>query len=524
MPVNVLASPSFLTGPQDNLVTVDVYTGTSGGIVNSIKSLEAKYNVDLIGMLRAGAAAAQLVPVIEGIANGKLLMNPQAALARLLTASNRLVAAVGGSSLNSAFSALSSGVQSAIGEAGQVLGQIEATVGGVVNTIVNGAVGDIQALGAVINGFANDAGAFLMVDTQALAGMAAGVINQCAAYGISGAFEHMVKNITNPYVLNSIVAQTLPSLIRTGDLTSLQSLSMIASSVGISAVNPSLLPSFVQSYNRSLIGSAIQRTPYQDGATYVQMMATFNTADPTWNVSTRSSDGDDDDAVDISSLLGGTDDFTGVLASGVMNSSDPVEQMNGLATVYQPSDVDTDLKAMYPTTYIDPALRSTDVPTEPEQAAAATPTVDASTSTTAVQAPTTYQNIGGTTYRVTNDGNGEGWRSNAINVGDGVAHGDGTNNYYPVSSGEATPATPPASDKVGSQPNPGTYKVVNGQTYQTVKNEYGGTETYLVAKGEGNGQAWSSTGINFGGVDHGDGTDNYFAVDPVTLQRLTNSG
>jgi hypothetical protein len=516
MPANQLASPSFLTGPRDNLVAIDVYSGTAGGIVNAIQSLEQKYNVDLIGMLRAGQAAAQLLPVVEGIANGRLLLNPQAAIARLLTASNALVSAVGGTGISSAFNALSSTVQGTIGAAGQVLGQVEATVGGVVSTIANGAISDIQGLGQLINGFANDAGAFLMVDTHALAGMAAGVINQCAHYGIAGAFDKMISNITNPMVLNSIIAQTLPNLIRTGDLASLQSLSLIASSVGIAAVNPRMLSDFTRSYNRLLSGSAMQAMPYQDGQTYTQMINTFNTANPTWNAYSRSSGATDDDAIDLTSLQGGSDDFAGVLASGVMNSTDPTEQMYGLAVAYPRSDVDTDLKTMYPSTYIDPALRSTPVPLEPGAAQTASSPVDASTSTTAVTAPPTYQTINGATYRVTQDGNGEAWQSNAIDFGQGVAHGDGIYNYQPVSSGEARPAVPPASDRVADQPNPGTFKVVNGNTYQTVNN-MGHTETYLVQETD-SGVAATSTAINWGyGVMHSDGKYLYTPVNPTTL-------
>jgi hypothetical protein len=456
MPSNVLASPSFVTGPNDNLATVDVFSGTAAGIVNSIASLAASYDVDLIGMLRAGAAAAQLLPLIEGVANAQVLLNPTAAIARLLTASNTLVNAVSGTTINTSFNTLSTGVQTAIGASGQVLGEVAVTVGDAVSTISNGGISDIQSLGALINSFSNSS-AFMMVDTQALAGMAAGVINQCASYGISGVFQQMVSNITNPQVLNSIIQQTLPNLVQVSDITSLQAIANSANGVGISAINPSLLSSFTTNYSRSASGNTQQATPNQDTATWAQINTCYNAASPGWASASRAGDTNGATTLNLTALQGGSDDFNSALAAGVFGSSDPSTQLYGLAAVYSPVDVNTQLKSFYPSTYIDPALRATEVPTQPTQLNSTAATgVNASISATAVV--------------------------NNSNV-----------SMSPV---------PLANDQVGNQPNPATYQSVKTTQYQ------GSTS--------GSGQSVTNTAITWGSRV-GDWWDNknYIAVIPA---------
>jgi hypothetical protein len=450
---NVIATPTFVTGPNNNLATVDVFSGTASGIVNSIASLAAQYNVDLIGMLRAGSAAAQLLPVVEGIANGSLLLNPANAIARLLTASSTLTSVVGGSSVTSAFNSLSDGLQSAISAGGQVLGQVEATVGGVVSSIANGAISDIQGLGSLINNFAGTA-EFMMVDNQALVSMAAGIINSAAKYGISGAFASMVKNITNPYVLNGIIQQTLPNLVATGDLTSLQAITGLTSAAGISAINPSFCSAFTTSYSRSASGNSSQALPTDDTATWDSVMDCYNAANPGWNIASRAGDSDGTSTIDLTSLQSGTDDFNSALAAGVFASAqtdpqvaatDTTTPFYALAPAYDQVDTDQQLKDMYPNTYIDPALRSTPVTVEPTQLqTASTSAVNAATSTTAVQATPS-----GLTAAQTQQVIAQGYETTAqsqqnLNAGynDGMITFDG----------------PAPNDPVGSQPNPATYQ------------------------------------------------------------------
>ncbi|WP_321949538.1 hypothetical protein [Paraburkholderia sp. J10-1] len=383
MPSGALASTGFLTGPGDNLAAIDVYSGTAGGIINSIQSLAAKYDVNLIGMLRSGAAAAKLLPLVQGVANGQLLMNPQNAIARILSASNTLVQATSGGSVNSAFSALSSSIQASIGTAAQMVGSVEASVGSVVSGITNGAIGDIQSLGKLINSFSGSS-PFMLIDNQALGGVAAGVINQCASLGVSGVFESMVSQITSPTVLSAIVKQTLPGLVRTGDLASLRILAAVASAAGISSLNPSAISQFVQTYSRTAYGCINQATPALDSSTFTQMLAVFDAAAPSWNFCTRASQGVNDSAIDLSSIVGGTSDFTSALAAGVANTTDADTQLYGIAVTCSATDVDSLLKSMYPNSYIDPALRTGGMAVDPSQVDTASG-VSAATSTTAIQ-------------------------------------------------------------------------------------------------------------------------------------------
>lgn len=518
MPSNKIALPSFVTGPRDALVTVDVFSGTAGGIVNSIQSLAAKYDVDLIGMLRAGAAAAQLIPVIEGIANGKLLMNPQAAIARLLTASNTLVAAVGGplNALNSTFNALSSDVQAGIAAAGQVIGDVEVTIGNVVSTVANGAISDIQALGGMINQMAGGSG-FLMVDTQALGGFAAGIINQCAKYGISGAFAQITKNITDPRVLNAIIGSTLPNLISASDIGGLQALANVANIVGIAAVNPRMLPSFTRAYIRLGSGSTQQASPYQDASTWGDISGCYATADPSWNVASRAGDSSDDPTLDLSALQNGTDDFNSVLSAGVFNTaattpSDTTTPFYGLAPLYPDQSVDSLLKQNYPNTYIDPALRGSDTVVEPTQAQYDTGSlVNAATSPTAMTAMTDSNGI--TSAVSAADAAGSDGQSANLD-----AYFANMRNQAAATQSTAVPNALAQNDTVGDTPAPVNF-TQNGKTYQTVVNQ-GHTETYLV-EANPSGVAGTSTAINWGGgVLHSDGHYLYTPVNTNTLAPL----
>ena len=458
---NVLAPPSFVTGPNDALITVDVFSGTASGIVNSIASLAAQYDVDLIGMLRAGAAAAQLLPVVEGIANGQLLLNPQNAIARLLTASNTLVGAVGGT-VTAAFNGLSSGLQAAIGAAGQVLGSVEATVGGVVSTIANGAVSDIAGLGSIINSFAGSA-EFMMVDNQALIGMAVGVINSAARYGVPGAFAAMTRTITNPYVLNGIIQQTMPNLVVASDLTSLQSLTAAAGPQGISAVNPNFTSDFTTSYSSTGTGASVgQGMPNQDASNWTAIQNCYNQANPGWNIASRVGDSDGSSTIDLTSLQGGTDDFNSALAAGVYASAqtnpsvpptDTTTPFYALASVYPQVDPNQQLADMYPSTYVDPALRSTQQPVEPTQLqTGAGAAVSAATSTTAVQP-------GSGSLGTYNPSTQLGTRADG-SISSVQANAEAAAGYN--SGAIVFDDTPPPHDRVAAQPNPATYQSTNG--------------------------------------------------------------
>jgi hypothetical protein len=485
MASNRLALPSFVTGPNDAVVTVDVFSGTSGGIVNSIQSLAAKYDVDLIGMLRAGAAAAQLVPIVEGIANGRLLMNPQAAIARLLTASNLLTAAVGGTPISSAFNTLSQGVQEGIAAAGQIVGQVEATIGGVVSTIMNGAISDVAALGSIINSFASEGFQFLMTDNQALIGMAAGVINASARYGISGAFGAMISQISSPYILNGICQQVAPGLVSASDLVSLSALIRCAGPAGIRSINPSILINFTTSYSRrGTAASQQQGMPSADPDTWSDIVDCYNQANPSWNIASRVGDAAEDATLDLTSLQSGTEDFNAVLAGGVYANAhtdpsttptDTTTPFYALAPLYDAVDPNQQLKDMYPNTYIDPALRSTPMAVDPTQLqTGAGAAVNAATSQTAIQASST----------------------------------DMTSNQIQV-----------ANDPVAQTPNPATYKTVGGKQYVTIPD---GPDrgTYLITPNDTGMQAQANS-INWGeGYWHSDEKYLYQPVNKDTLQPI----
>jgi hypothetical protein len=500
---NVLAKPSFVTGPNDALITIDVFSGTSSGIVNSISSLASQYDVDLIGMLRAGAAAAQVLPVVEGIANGRLLMNPANAIARILTASNTLVAAANGTSLGGLFNSLSDGVQSAIAAGGQILGDVTATVGGVVSTIANGAVNDIQALGSLINGFAGSA-EFMMVDNQALISMAAGVINQASRYGVSGAFNAMVKGITSPYILNGIVQQTMPGLVSVSDINSLSAIAGAVATGNLRAINPSICLSITQNYSRSASGNAQQALPSSDADNYQSIIDCYDAANPGWNNVSRYVG---DSTIDLTSLQSGTDDFNSALTAGVFASAqtdpsqpptDTTTPFYALGPVYDSVDPDQQLKDMYPNTYIDPALRSTATPVQPTQLQTDTSSVvSAATSATAIQQTPSSTSMP------------SGFETSA-------EHQANLDNGY--NDGMMVWDPPAKNDPVSETPNPATYKTVGGKTYMTKPNGFGGTETYLVTETNSGVEA-TSTAINWGyGVEYSDGKNFYQPVDPNTLQ------
>jgi hypothetical protein len=518
MPSNIIARPTFQTGPRDNLITVDVFTGTSGGIVNSIKALSQKYDVDLIGMLRAGAAVAQAIPVIEGIAHGKLLMNPQAAIARLLTASNTLVGALGGpiNALNSTFSALSADVQAGIAAAGQVVGEVEVAIGGVVSSVVNGAIGDIQALGGLINQFAGGNG-FLMVDVQALGGFAAGVINECARYGISGAFAQMTKNITDPRVLNAIIGSTLPNLISASDIGGLQALANVANVVGIGAINPRMLPQFTRAYVRIGSGSVQQATPYQDSQNWNDMMDCYDTAQPDWNVASRAGDDPSDPTLDITALQNGTEDFNAALSAGVYNNSasaspDDNTHFYALAPLYEDTDVNQQMKDAYPNSYIDPALRSTDQVIDPRQVQNdTTPAVDASTSETAYQPSTSVTNQIPVKRADGTINSAQKAKEMAMGYNSGALVFD---------DNEAPQNSTATNDSVADTPSPVTFSR-NGKTYMTIT---GGQDrgTYQIEPNT-TGQQAQANSINWGqGYWHSDEKYLYNPVDATTLQPVKN--
>lgn len=341
-----LAAPSFTTGPNDSLAVVDNYTA-SGGVINSIQDQLANLGVIVPDVLRGGAALASILPIVTGIKNGIASANPAALVARLLSSASQIT---------SAFAFLGPDVQNEILSGLGDIAPIAITVAGLAKQVSVTNFSNLQSVGNLLSSFTGSAEAFGIIDPAAIGSIVGAVVGQLNSYGVTGVFGVAMAGITDASIIARASGIALPGIIAASDIVSLGQMAGLLPPSAILTLNPLALTQLASSYARtSLNAMGVTNPQANDGASFSALFGTsdtpgtFDQVSSDWNVAPRETSAGTANATDISSLMGGSDDFTSVLSNGV-KSLDPADSQQdyAIATTYPDTDVMSNLQNGFP--------------------------------------------------------------------------------------------------------------------------------------------------------------------------------
>lgn len=346
-----LATPTFVAGAKDDLATADIYSQTNDAVINSIQEQgDDLFDASNSLGLRGGKA-------MQAVANDKLTSSvPSLSLGEIT------------SRIGNAVSAVASGIRNlSDSAAGALLRQIGpampnvplvATLAGVSRQISPNAypVGDVAAVGQIINKLAGTS-TFALSDRGATVGTLSGVIGTATQMGIPNAFGETVKYFnTAPgggvdrAALMQVAAKVMPSVIRSGDLSSLRSMATTLPPRTLPMINPTVISDFNSSYEAP--ASICAASDYEDK--YDEVMETYTEIDPDWESCSR----EDEEIPSLLEMQNASEDMSQIVRVGSKLSDDPDAKLRLLSTEFPRGDVTTCLRRDFPATALAPESRT----------------------------------------------------------------------------------------------------------------------------------------------------------------------
>jgi hypothetical protein len=338
-----LASNAFIATAKDNLAVKDVYTGVDGkSILSSVENLFDGIDLSFTDVLRGGKWLANNVPTISSLTKqGLAVFSAKGLTARILGSSNLAT---------SLFGKLSSSGQSGLLGMFSDNKQLFASVNGLVQRVASTDLTNISAVGGLLNQVTGNTSLFSLDDKDSQVGLFAGIIHDATSFGIPNSFGALTSKITDTNLLGQIANKVLPSVLNSSDVSSLLSIGQALGNKNALALNPSLISEFSFKYVLPALSTNADGSIALD-----KVLGAFNAVDSDWNVCTRNTtlpDGSTQEStgVNVSSIIGASDDFTGIFTQGAKKSDDPNVQVMQLATLFGPTTVTSTLQSSYPQT------------------------------------------------------------------------------------------------------------------------------------------------------------------------------
>ncbi|MNU19604.1 hypothetical protein D3C71_78350 [compost metagenome] len=338
-----LAKPTFLSGARDDLAAADVYTRTTGTVINRIQSLLGADDIDLSAVLRGGDFLLKQLPIITGLTSGgSLILNKDNLVARLLVSSNSL-----SRSITSLTGDLSNSLVAQVGLNLPSVGEVYSKVGDVVQRVSAASLSNIGALGSMINQITGQSNLYSVIDKDALVGLYTGVVREATRFGIPNSFTSLMNGVNDPYIVQRVAAQALPQLINSSDTGGILAMTQRVAPGALTMGYPQALGDFTSKY-RAPAGSVDATRP----AEFTSVMNTYNAVQPGWNSCKRPTSAGPVDAVDVTRLQGGTSSFKQLVAAGVMAAVSQNTKLYAIASLFAPTTVDRELRAQFPRTVL----------------------------------------------------------------------------------------------------------------------------------------------------------------------------
>ena len=334
-PISKLATGAFTAGPKDELATADIYklTSSSGSTINSIQSAVGKLETSIFGNV-----GKELEDFMSSV-GGEIKFDPKILSERIMGTS---------SELKNSFRELTGDMQnSALVETFKdKTNDLMCKIDDYKSMASKANVTEVRALGNFINQYTGTK-IFSSSDKGALGGLLGSVVGKASDLGVTGVFTNLTKTITDNGLISKIVKVALPLAAKNSDFKLLREMSSSPAGRLINVFSPGFTSNMSRMYSQT---SYSGRNTFN---TYDDMLTSFSNINDQWDMLQR---GEDNVALNLVSLLGGSKDFQRLLLAGVSYYANKPETKSkreyALATIYKKRTVYEDIKRYFPTTVI----------------------------------------------------------------------------------------------------------------------------------------------------------------------------
>lgn len=335
-----LATPSFVRGAQDTVVTPDVYTAKAGTApFTSIQDITKRMGMTPSEALRGGRYMAQQLASLQGLYQANTSQfNRGDLLSRAANLSDGIGRAMKGMSL---------------GQGNLILDSVRGAGGMLVNgvkmyrQVMSGDFGPISKLADLGNELTGST-FFTIEDPDSVAGMIAGTTKEMMKYGIPGSVEGLKARLLSTGMQNYYAKEVLPNIIDSSDVQSLKELAGITSSKTLSMINTNAIQDFAGKY----IVPAGQ-TVQQMQAEYGDLMEAFAATNPDWASTVRQWPGATDKVTNITAILGGSQDFKSAVQRGTFGAANgTVDKFLGMSALFKSGSVTQSIQEKFPYTQV----------------------------------------------------------------------------------------------------------------------------------------------------------------------------
>jgi hypothetical protein len=298
-----MAQPTFISGPDDKLATVDVYTQTSNAVINNRPDSWQTANFGSVGSLLGNKSMLGNLP-LGGNING--LIN-----AGMNTLTSRL--GITNPALAKAVKALTPLATKAL-EKALPMGKINAvlaTAGSVTRVMDMAKSGNFMGVVGSVNNIAQMAGVpgISMADPKGMIALSQGLVTQGIYSGVPGVLTTLKSSnlIPSNGAMNAVVRGAMPAVIQKGDLGTFKEFSTV-----------------LGEFSRSYPAPELPRTTGQYQSDFSDIKESFGSVDSEWR--TVSIEPVEAGSVNASALIEASPEFKKTVTIGAMNSSDPEDK------------------------------------------------------------------------------------------------------------------------------------------------------------------------------------------------------
>lgn len=308
-----LAQPTFLTGPNDKLATVDVYTQQSNTVINNRPDTWSMSSLGGAASLLGGKGMLASLPLgggvqgilsagISGLTSTLGVTNP--ALAKAVKALTPLAT-------REIEKRLPANINNIIASVGSVSRIVDIAKSGNVMGVVNAVNGIAQSVGVP---------GIKMTDPQGLIALSSGLVAQGIQSGVPGVLTTLKTSnvIQGNAAMNAVVKNVMPAVIQKGDLGALKEITMVAPSSLVS-LNDNTIGEFCKAYP----DPTAPKTPGQYTAEFGDIKNSFQTINADWLTAKADVEGD---SINMASIMSGAPEFKKTIAVGALNSTDPEDK------------------------------------------------------------------------------------------------------------------------------------------------------------------------------------------------------
>jgi hypothetical protein len=277
MAAGQLAPTLFSTGPQDKLVTSDIYGVVSGNPVNNVEtSLASGLGALLQGIRSSGGTLGALASLVS-VGPAGISLNASALISRVTAA----IVQSGGSP-NQLTPALQTQVLQQAGFNSNQYPSVATNIGGVQGSPSTSNIGGIGNLIGIVNSITGNSSLASIIDVGAASALMAVVMNEAITAGVPGAVQALVSNSTNSVVAANALKANTAYAIQQSDMATLSTI--------LATVGPGYVASQVPNAGQSLLSNYVfpaNTTAAQYSSLYTALITSMNTIQPGWDVYNR---------------------------------------------------------------------------------------------------------------------------------------------------------------------------------------------------------------------------------------------